>query len=124
MSEVISDECFEDMDELCERLSELAHDEGTELGEAWDILAGMWSRRDCVGDEFAVALEKEIKEQATWVRENCKMIEVEIPLREARTVRKIGFAGRDFQMKIEQTGESVKLVPENEWEEMALKESK
>jgi len=65
-----------EMDEIVEELEAAAREEGTETGECWRGLCHMW-RVIHYGssDEFRDALEKELREQHQFFKENFTWVE-------------------------------------------------
>jgi len=63
------------MDKIIEELVRASQNEGTETGECWGRLCDMWRYGDYVSDEFEIALEKEIRHQHKFMKENWTWVE-------------------------------------------------
>ena len=61
-----------------EQLKEYAELEGSELGEVNILLLQIINYRDYVSDEFKKALEKEMKTQLKYFKQQCKIITREV----------------------------------------------
>lgn len=66
------------MDEDIEILSEYANLEKTEIGEMLSSLISMYRNSDYVTQEFAEAIEKEVRFQVKWFKEHVKIVDREI----------------------------------------------
>lgn len=58
-------------------LQEASEWEGTEHGEYWEMLLTLARKSDFVSDELKEALEKEIKAEEEWAKENFELVEYE-----------------------------------------------
>ena len=70
-----------------ETLAECSGLEGTEVGEAWSMLAAAWNHRDCFGDAFVKALGMEILGQAKRIGDECEVVEEEQTIK--RNIRRL-----------------------------------
>ena len=66
-------------DEELLELEEYTRYEGSEIGDVCNLLISLHSYPDYLSSEFKEALEKEMKEQLINFKENCKIVEREIP---------------------------------------------
>lgn len=78
---VIDDDWFarrKEMDEIVDELEAAASEEGTECGECWAGICCLWRvGQDGCNAGFLEALEKEIRDQHKWFRENFTWIQHE-----------------------------------------------
>lgn len=61
---------YEEMQKLSNELMEFADIEGTELGEYWRMIAELNTYYYCSSPKFYSALEKELKYQLKYIKEN------------------------------------------------------
>jgi hypothetical protein len=68
-----------EIEKMLEELSEAAYYEGTEVADTWMLLKETYEHliSDYVSDEFAMALEKEIREQYSNLKKDYEWIEEE-----------------------------------------------
>ena len=65
------------MKEIIEELREYAELEGSELGDSCEMLILIYqSYSECFSDEFLCAMEKEIRFQLQYFKDNSKIIEI------------------------------------------------
>lgn len=69
----------DDINQMIEELEEAGIEEGTETGESWRALADMQRFAHYLSDQFADALEREIREQHAWMKENFTWVECNNP---------------------------------------------
>ena len=74
----------EKLDAAIETLEDAAGKEGTELGEAWDLLARLKSYVYCFTPEFSKALKREILDHANVISKEYKWVDEEIVVPEAK----------------------------------------
>ena len=68
-------------------LMEYREAEGTELGEAWELLCDLWNRADYLSMEISECCEKEILRQVEYCKAHCRIEESEETI--TRTVKTI-----------------------------------
>ncbi len=71
------EQTYETMKELSDELLNYADLEGTELGEYWRLIAELNSYYYCTSPKFYSALEKELKYQLKFAKENFEVVEEE-----------------------------------------------
>lgn len=68
---------YENIEDAIKRLEELINLEGSELGEAWDLLITIRRYSYCFSKDFNLAIEKEIFKQANESHEHFEIVEEE-----------------------------------------------
>lgn len=66
-----------DIREAVAKLEECCSLEGTEVGESWQALLGLWYRRDYIDSEFAKILEVEVIKAGEDIEQHWRIVEEE-----------------------------------------------
>jgi len=68
---------YEDTIKRIDELQKYIELEGTELGEAWNLLCSIHNRHDYLSDKFTIAIRKEIKEQLDYLKKHTTIVKEE-----------------------------------------------
>lgn len=79
----------ENIGTILEELAEYASLEGDELGEMLSALITMHGNVSYTSEEFAEAVDKELREQIAWLRKHVKIVEREV--KESYTIQELEF---------------------------------
>jgi len=72
-----------------ERLQDVAHMEGTEMGEVWYQLCDLWNKRDYISEELRAILEQELIKEAEMSHTHYRIITETVPVEKLETYRRM-----------------------------------
>lgn len=80
---------YEETIKRIEELEPYMEIEGTELGEAWNLLCDIHNRCDYLSDHFGQEIRKEIKEQLEYIKKHAKITEEKIDPKQSYVIKDI-----------------------------------